>query len=316
MAGAVLASDRVLVQQWAGEQGTRIQASAVGDTFGFKAIALAKEDAALSFPMPVEIAEILVRSGQRVARGDLLVRARDDEVRLQRDLQRLSAETNLPVERAFAAMEQARVEWEGQDEVRRRSKATHVPYAVIELERARTTYLLREAEHKLAQLEKEQQLKQLDFRQAQLDRMRIVAPFDGIIDRIACHIGEVRRESEPVIRIVATDVLKIDAQPPAHLTLDLNLKPGDPAWVLMDLPGEPRVYMGTVMEVAPTVDSASRTRTVRVELDNRHGWPAGLNAWVRFTEPSAEWLARIEHPPARETADARPVAPKPAGAPE
>lgn len=272
--------------------------------------------APLGFTFPAEIVEVLVKGGERVREGQVLIRARDEELRAQRDLQRLSAETDLPVQRAHAAMKQAEVELTAQEEIRTRSKAATVPYAVIELERAKTTFILRQAEYGIAQLEQQQQQLQLAFRQAQLDRLQLLSRFDGVVDEVLVHPGEVRRDSDPVIRVVATDPLWMDVAAPAFQTIEMDLKPGRPAWVLMDLPGEARVFMGKVIEVAPTVDSASRTRRVRVELANPHDWPAGLNAWVRFTEPSAEWQARIVKPQVTETADRRPTAPQPAGAPE
>jgi membrane fusion protein, multidrug efflux system len=304
MAGAVLASGRDLDQPVWRDLESQSPAANAGDTFGIKVVARASRDALLSFQAPAEVAEVLVRGGQRVEKGALLVRARDDEARLTRDLQRLAAETDLPVLRAKAAMEQAEVELKAQEEVERRNKEHNLPRSKIEMERARTAFLVRKLEHELSQLEHAQQRLQLEFREAQLARFRIVAPFGGVIERVECEVGETRREGEPALRIVCTDQLWMDVPTPVFQTLELSLKPNDPAWVMMDLPGEPKVFIGKVIEVSPVSDSLSRTRQVRVELENPYEWPAGLNAWVRFTEPSAEWLARVEKFPARETADA------------
>jgi membrane fusion protein, multidrug efflux system len=302
LAGPASASDRVSDPQRWGDAVTRSQAAAVGDAFGIRTIARASRDSTIGFAFPAEIAEVLVRGGQRVKEGELLVRARDEELRAQRDLQKISAETDLPVKRAHAAMEQARVEYEAHKHAADKNRMRG---PTPDLDRARTTYILRKTEYEFSKVEQAQQVIQLEFRQAQLDRMRRLAPFDGIVDMVACEVGQVYRDSDPVLRIVNTDQLRMDVQAPAFQTIELALKRGDKAWVLMDLPGEPRIFRGQIIEVGAEVDSASHTRRVRVEIENPHDWPSGLNAWVRFTQPDAEWLARMEELPARENVDAR-----------
>jgi RND family efflux transporter MFP subunit len=300
MAHPVSASGRENpLTRW-GEQGSQSQAANVGDTFGVKTIARPSNDATMGFSFPTEIAEIVVRGGQRVRKGDVLIRGRDEELRAQRDLQQVAAETDLPVQRAHAALEQARVEYEAQEAVRQKNRAS----ANIEVERARTMFVLRKVEFELAQIEQKQQMLQLRFRQAQLDRLQMLAPFDGVVDMVACEVGEVRRDGEPVIRVVATDLLWMDVHAPAFETIELQLKNGDAAWVMMDLPGEPRIFQGKVVEVGPEVDSSSRTRRIRVELPNPYQWPTGLNAWVRFTPPDEKWMARLETLPTAKVQEA------------
>src|SRR5205823_6661741 len=79
-------------------------------------------------------------------------------------------------------------------------------------------------------------------------------------------------------------------------TIILGLKPGDKAWVVLELPGEAAVHVGKVIEVGAEADFASGTRRVRVELANAADWPAGIQAWVRFTAPEGEWAKRIAAP--------------------
>ena len=65
---------------------------------------------------------------------------------------------------------------------------------------------------------------------------------------------------------------------------------------LLDLPGEPAVSVGKVVEVGAEADYAAKTRRIRVELPNADGWPAGIGAYVRFTAPEGEWAKRIAAP--------------------
>jgi membrane fusion protein (multidrug efflux system) len=141
-------------------------------------------------------------------------------------------------------------------------------------------------------MEYEQAKVTLDRFKSRLDRLRLYAPFDGIIETVTVDVGQSVGEEDPVLRVVNTDSLRMDVAANTDETLRLGLKPGDAAWVLIDVPGEHRVYVGEITEVSPVAYYATRQRRVRVEMPNPDGWPAGLPAWVRFTEPTGEWAEK------------------------
>lgn len=255
---------------------------------GVKTFTKPSRDSTMGFTFPAEISEIVVRGGSPVRKGDVLVRANDLEARSQRDLQKSVAESELDVRRAQVAVDQAQVEFDAQEALRKSGGGSQVDY-----DRARTLLAARQVELEIAELNRVQQGLQLEFRQAQLDRFTLRAPFDGRVDTIVADVGEVKRDSDPVIRVVATNPVWIDAFAPTIETLERRLKPGDRAWVLLDLPGEPKVYVGRVLELAADADPSSGQRRVRVELPNPDDWPAGLTAWVRFAEPTGDWAPRI-----------------------
>lgn len=262
---------------------------AVADTFGgYKTFTFPSRDSTLGFTFPTEIAEVMVIGGMPVKKGAVLVRGRDEEVRFQRDLQKIIAESDLDVQKADANLAQARIEFEAQKSLR--AKKVDSPQ---EYDRAEVLVRLRTIELETAKVQLEQQKIQLQFRQAQLDRLTLRAPFDGKVDLVTGDVGEVKRETDPVIRVVATDPLWMDVQTPIEQTITQGLKPGDPAWVLIDLPGEPRVYQGKIVEVAADATFESRKRRVRVALPNPSDWPSGPGAWVRFTPPEGEWAGRV-----------------------
>ena len=278
-------------------------AASVAHTFGGeKYYARASQDSVLSFVMPAaEISEVMVKGGMPVKKGDVLVRARDEEYRLQVELQTLIAESDLEVQAREAAAAQAKVEFDAQTRIKEQSGGSTVDY-----DRARTTLRVREVELEVAKLNRRQQALQLKLQQSRLDRFTLQAPFDGIVDAVSADLGEIKKETDPIVRVVDIDPLWIDVPAPTIQTIVLGLKPGAPAWVLLDLPGEPKVYLGKVIEVGAEADSSSGTRRVRVELDNPSAWPSGLSAWVRFTEPTGEWATRVvkAEPAAAARADA------------
>jgi multidrug efflux pump subunit AcrA (membrane-fusion protein) len=278
-----------------------VTAAAAASFGGEKSVTRPCRDSTLSYTFPVEIAEIVARGGTPVKKGDLLVKGRDDEYRYQRDLQKLQAESDLDIQKAQAGVDQAQVEYDAQLEIKKKNTAA----APIELERARTTLIARKVDLEIARRDHTQQGVQLGFRQAQLDRLALTAPFDGRVDVVSVEVGEVKRETEPVIRVVATDKLWIDVNTPIAQTLTLGLKPGERAWVLMDVPGEPKVHIGKIIEVAADANFEAGLRRVRVELENPADWPSGLTSWVRFTAPTGDWAARVVE---RQRAAAMPAA--------
>jgi membrane fusion protein, multidrug efflux system len=243
----------------------------------------------MSFTFPIEVAEIAAKGGQKVKKGDLLIRGRDEEYIAQRDLQRTQAESDLEIQKAQAALDQANVEFEGWRQLKERKQAG----SDLEFERARTLLEARTVDLAIARLQKEQAGIQLRIREAQLDRVWLKAPFDGVVDIVTVEVGEVKRETEPVVRVVATDPLWIDAYMPTDQTMTLGSKAGDPAWAVLEVPGRPAVYVGKVIEVGAAADFGSATRRIRIELPNAGEWPAGVGAWVRLTPPEGDWAGRV-----------------------
>ncbi|MEX2219597.1 MAG: efflux RND transporter periplasmic adaptor subunit [Phycisphaerales bacterium] len=263
---------------------------------GEKSVTRSSRDATLAFTFPAEIAEILIRGGEPVKKGDLIIRARDEEYRHQRDLQRLLAETDLEVQKAQASLDQAKVEYDAQLHAKSKGGGSK-----IDIDRAQTAVRLREVELEIAKITYEQQKIQLKFREAQLERNYLRAPFDGRVDDVSVDVGEVKKDSERVARVVSVNPLWIDVPTPTAQTMLLALKPGDPAWVVLDTPGEAAVRKGKVIEVAAEADPASNTRRIRVELPNPQEHPAGLTSWVRFKPPTGEWASRIAPEPVAQT---------------
>lgn len=247
----------------------------------------------MGFSFPAEVREVLVTGGQPVKKGDLLIRARDEDVVAALKLQELAAETPLDIDRAQAALDLAQIQFDSVSKARSGGGGSQYEY-----DQAANNLRTKQIELELAKLTQEQRLVAVEQRKAELARYRLVAPFDGTVDVVIRQVGQVVNDSEPVIRVVDTDPLWIDVPAAIDRTLTLGLKPGSPAWILLDVPGETRVYPGKVIEVSAVADSASGTRRVRVEAPNPDGWPAGLTCWVRFEAPTGEWASLVREAPA------------------
>lgn len=255
---------------------------------GEKHITRPSLDATMGFSVPTRVTEVLVKVGQEVRQGQLMVRGEDAEEAVFVRLQKLRAETDLPVQKASKAADLAKLEYEGLLDAKNRGAGSP-----LELGRAKLTWEGAVIDLETAKITQQQEVLQVDRFQARLDKLQLKAPFSGRVDSVSADVGQSVSENDKVVRIVNIDPLRIDVPTPTSRTLELGLKVGDPAWVLMDLPGEARVHVGKVMGLSAVADSASATRNVRVEVPNPEGVIAGLNVWVRFREPDGEWRARV-----------------------
>jgi len=235
-------------------------------------------DAQMSFSFSSEIVEIAVKGGERVKKNDLLMRARDSEVKTALDQQRALAENDLEVRGAEKQLELANVTLEnlrlGESYSRQEIKQREIEAQVAQIQRDQAAFNREQQRLRLAQLE------------AQFERYRLLAPFDGIIEEVQAEIGQGVTEQDKVLRIVNIDKMWLDPTPRTAETLTLNIGPGSKAWVLIDLPGKPAMVEGKVIEISPVGDSVSLTRRVRVEIENPKAWPPGTQAMVRFSQPA------------------------------
>ncbi|MBX3384371.1 MAG: efflux RND transporter periplasmic adaptor subunit [Phycisphaeraceae bacterium] len=257
-------------------------------------------DAVMGFSLPTQISEVLVRGGQEVSKGDLLIRGDDAEDLALLRLQKVRTETDLPVQRARKQMELAETEFRIQQEVA--AKGGSSPQQV---ERAKLASEVARIDYENARVQQTQEVIQQERIEARVDKFRLRAPFDGVVDQVMMDMGQVVAENEKIIRIVSVDTLWLDAPAPTSDPLTLTLKRGDPAWVLLDVAGTPRLVEGKVKEAAPTADPASRTRRIRVEIANPKGPDrllSGEPCYVRFRPPSEEFLRLIAPKDAVETA--------------
>jgi len=104
----------------------------------------------------------------------------------------------------------------------------------------------------------------------ELEKMRLVAPFDGHIVRRFADEGLVVAAGEPILQIVETTAL--EARIGVSARAADGLTPGSS--VTLDIQG--RTTEGVILSVSPVVEEQSRTVTVRVALDPGYARPGEL----------------------------------------
>lgn len=209
-------------------------------------------EATLKAELAGTIEEVLVRPGDAVRRGQPLVR--------------LDGRTfDLAVREAEAAVEEAKLRF--LEEIVPESLASGKGPSPARRANAYTKAGVQTAE---VRLEK-----------AKLDRERatVVAPFDGVVDRVSVAKGERVSGGQEVTKVVNLSDLRIEASVLEH---DLPLiKVGGQA--LVSTAADPtRQAIGRVVAVLPLVDSTTRAGRVYVRVPGNSALRPGMYADVRL----------------------------------
>ena len=206
----------------------------------------------LRFEAEGTVQEVLVRPGQRVGKGEPLVRLDPRPF-------------DLAVAEAEAAVEQAKVQY--LDNIVPDSIVSGQPPSEERRRNARARSGLQAAEVRL--------------QRARLDRERsvITAPFAGTVDRVQVAAGERVRASQDAATVVDLSRLVVEAQVLEH---DLPLvRPGGQARVTAAALGG-RELTGRITALLPLVDSATRAGRALVEVRGDQVLRPGMYADVRL----------------------------------
>jgi len=252
-------------------------ASIAGDT---EAVTRPSQDVTLSFVRAGRVAKVLVKEGQVVSEGDLLVQQDDSAEQAQFVQLKETANSVIHVEASKAQLAQKEADLEKMKNAAKRGVAT-----ALEVEHARLDVTIAELSLKLQEFEHSQNLRKLEEARLQLERMKIKSPISGRVERLYVEDGESVDAMKEVIRVVQIDPLWIETPVPLREARKLSV--GDPARVAFDgkAPTRPN---GKITHIANVADAASDTLRVRVESPNPTGRPAGERVTVAFPKDAPE----------------------------
>ena len=98
-----------------------------------------------------------------------------------------------------------------------------------------------------------------------IDRCRITAPFSGVVDRLAVHIGDHVLPGSEILRLVDLSLIEIPIELPSSVRA--NVEAGMRCRLEADsMPGV--VWKGSISRVGPAADVRSRTFPAYVEVNN------------------------------------------------
>lgn len=198
------------------------------------------------------VAEVLVRPGDRVRTGQVMVRL---------DTKPLE----LALERAEANHRNAQARYTA--EILPDSAATGVAPTAARRAYARASSGLETAD--------------VDLREARLnlDRAEIKAPFSGVIERVPVALGERISSGADVAMVVDITNLRVDARVMEH-DIPLLSRGGDAQVMVAAMPGES--IHGKIAAVLPLVDSAGKAGTAVVRIRGDGKLRPGMYAEVRL----------------------------------
>jgi membrane fusion protein (multidrug efflux system) len=108
----------------------------------------------------------------------------------------------------------------------------------------------------------------LKLAQARLSKMRIVAPFDGVVGIRSVSLGDYVKDGTDLVNVEDIRNLKVDFRLPERNLSQIQV--GQPVEVVADaLPGVP--WQGQIEAVNPRIDANGRSLEMRARLDNASG---------------------------------------------
>jgi len=125
--------------------------------------------------------------------------------------------------------------------------------------------------------------------QARLDQTRLLAPFSGQISKRYIDEGSLPQVGSPAFEIVEVDHLEIRFG--VALRVAKQLKPGQ----RLPFTADEQTFMGTLSRIQPTLDRATRTQEIIVDVDaeNSHNLVDGQTVQIEFATPTTQlgiWL--------------------------
>jgi multidrug efflux pump subunit AcrA (membrane-fusion protein) len=225
------------------------------------------------------IAKVLVKPGQPVKTGDVLMTEDTDEAEAELGILKAAAE-------ATGAIEEQDVNIAAKSTLVKKLQEMH-QYGLeliqdqLDVDVAKARKKAAEEDHKQRELQYERQL-------VKVQHMTLRSPIDGEVETVSLFSGEVvdaNSNKNGACYIVSNDPLWVEM----HVTADqaLRLKLHDKVGVAFsDLPDQ--WHDGEVIFLDPMVEYVGQTRTVRVSVANPDHRPSGLQMLVRLPAQSSE----------------------------
>jgi RND family efflux transporter MFP subunit len=224
-----------------------------------------KVDEQLSTVVRGLVGSILVKEGQEVKKGDIIMELRKELESLETSRRKVVWESKLELKAAEDRLDTVKQDL---DSTRRLYHSTRSI--------SKEKLLEKELEYKLALADFERQkvseiLQELEYKIAeeQLLLREIRSPIDGVVTKLFRHVGEIAEPGQPLVRVVDTKTCQFVSHIEARDAR--NLKEGEEVRLEVEAGDKPAVFEGTISFVSPTVDAASGLQEIKVKFDNSKG---------------------------------------------
>lgn len=210
----------------------------------------AKLHATLEAKLSGRIDKMPVLLGQAVKAGELVARLDAAEIKAR-------------MEQAEAGLQQAERDWKRTSSLFDQQAATRSDY-----DAADSRYRVAKAAVAEAQ--------------AMMGYVEVLAPFDGVVTKKWADVGDLATPGKPLIGIEDPSMLQLEADVPDAIASRIQQN----AQLAIQVDSVKGELAGTVMEIAPTADPASRTFRVKLDLPKTAGLRSGQ--FARLIVPVGE----------------------------
>jgi HlyD family secretion protein len=240
-----------------------------------QAISTPSADISLSFVVSGRIAAVSVKQGDFVAKGQLLVHLDDQPERIQAQQYKIQAGDKTKILSAEAELAQKKLDLKNVEMAKTKGAASD-----WEVEHLILGVRIAELALKAAIFEHEQYQQRYAQALSQLERMRLVSPIAGRVEKVTAETGEAVNTQGPLIQVVKIDPLWMDVPVPLAQAKKMALG----QTVRVTFPGaEAGVSAkGNIIHIAAVADAASDTLGIRIEVANPDNRPAGERVSVAF----------------------------------
>lgn len=223
--------------------------------------------AKLAPPAGGQISNLLVKKGQRVAAGQILLELWDEDLHAQERLARDQLKTaELHVHEVCSMADAAQRDAERSQELKEKGFIS-----AQQLDRAVTDAKSRHASCEAARSDIEQAKSRIQVVKTSLERMVLRAPFAGVVADISGELGEYATPSPPGIpTLPAVDLIDdscLFVSAPIDEVDAAKVRVGQPSRITLDaIKGQ--TFVGKVRRIAPYVlELEKQARTVEVEVE-------------------------------------------------
>ncbi len=224
----------------------------------------ALRDAKLSMTVQGRIESLLVREGQRVGRGQELLR-------LDRALEELEVQRRrlllADVARLTELRSKEKVLAEQVDALRPLLQSGGIARKQFEDEELALSNVI--AERKALEVAKQREKVELELAAEAYERRHLRAPMSGVVTKILFRAGESVAPNEPVIHLV--DTSRVRFMGTVNAALGLKLKAGRSVTIALGLDNKESTRQAQLVFVSPVTDAASGLVEVIAEFDNADG---------------------------------------------
>ncbi len=206
------------------------------------------------------VKRILVKEGQRVNRGQTLVQL--DASSLTDKIDEINTQLSL-----------AKTNFERQERLWNQKIGSEMQYLN-------------------AKAQKEGLEKSLNSLHTQIGKMKIKAPFNGVIDEISSKVGELTGAQTPVLRLINLDKMHIEADvPESYLT---SIKKGTD--VLINFVSINKKMTTKISDIGNYINPNNRSFRVKIDVNNRdHSIKPNLLADIQINDFSAKGIVLPSH---------------------